>query len=148
MNDSRNEQRMMQEVMNALMFGLQWTLLLLFSAFLVSRWLTRMLFEKVLDPLTNFFFERNDGAAVIVSALLWAVVGECILLFAIYNNPQDATLTTQESILSALSMGACWGAVIGGWLVFTWWSEVANAPIVVSDFKQALNLPASFYQGK
>ena len=146
MNSNFEENKLKQDLLKALSFGLFWTAMILFSAFLISRWLTRLLFEKVLNPLTNSFFERNDGAVVILSILIWAVIGEALLFGYMYAYPQTMSWNSQDYFWATLTFGGAWGAMIGGWLVLTWWSEIANAPMVVSDFKQALNLPSNFYQ--
>ncbi len=119
MNDNGNDQRGMQEIAKALKFGFYWSAVFIFSGFLASRWLTRLLFERVLNPLTNDFFARNDGAVALMSAAIWTAVGAGVLLALMQTNPYEATLNSKETLFSALGMGATWGTVIGGWLVLT-----------------------------
>ena len=54
-------------------------LMFLFGLLLISQWLTRLLFQFVLNPLLDGLLDRHDGAVVLLSAGLWGGIAGFIL---------------------------------------------------------------------
>lgn len=111
---------------------------LIFGVFIVSVWLTRMLFENLLNPLTEGAFDRHDGAVVLTSAGLWSVVsGGLVFPLAMSQGWMEIPATEIErSLMMMVLVGLLWGGAIGGFLVMTWWNEIDIQRPVTTDISR------------
>lgn len=120
---------------------------LIFGVFIVCQWLTRMLFEYLLNPLTEGAFDRHDGAVVLTSAGLWGIVfGGIVLPLAISQGWMVVPATQVDNSVGMMVVaGLLWGGVIGGFLVLTWWNEIEARQPIATDFTQVNDTPQDGY---
>lgn len=101
-----------------------WVWLVIVSLWVLSKWLTRLLFDKVVNPLTDGLLDRHDGLAVALAGSLWSVVFMGLFWWLIY--PEIRYHPSQEKIQAfwvCVGLGFAWGVSIGGWILMEWWSE-------------------------
>lgn len=123
-----------------------WTLLIVFGAWLVGKWLTELLFVYVLNPMWNGVFDRHDGLVVVTATGVWIVIGWICFPLVVSSQMPDASTTELWPAFGSWTLFcSAWGASIGGALVLTWWLR-AEAQPRQSDFTEVVELPGSFYQ--
>jgi hypothetical protein len=106
----------------------RWFFLILAGAWIVCQWLTRLLFEFVINPLLDRALERHDGLVVLLSAGLWAAVA--LLLSPLLIVPALQNTSPEEvwqALLIMLGLGLAWGTSIGFWILLTWWMAVERS---------------------
>ena len=121
---------------------LLWLWLVLAGAWVISKWLTRLLYEYVLFRFIGEALARHDGLVIVLSGGLWTVIfgwGYWLWLYPqiVTQHPDQALQTT----LIFLALGLAWGVSIGFWLLLEWWSEIANQLEPVYEPVQLLNRP-------
>ena len=109
---------------------------------LVSAWLTRIVVEHVLDPMTDQAFSRNDGLLIITSALAWGVIIPVVLF------PQlvaDVSAARPEEVWQVLAgtvlLGLAWGVSVGVKVLVDLWLEVIDRPEPAYQPAQLLGEP-------
>lgn len=136
----------------ALMGFFAWMLdmlqLLLLVAFILSTWLTRLLFEYLLVPLFPAL-ERHDGLVIVISSTIWAgVAGLVIFPYLVFN---DVWVMTPDQVgynwgLS-LAAGGVWGALCAVWVLVLYWEEIISRQAAPA-FTKVLDLDPEFYQSE
>lgn len=120
----------------------------IFGLFLISQWLTRVLFQHVLNPLLDGLPERHDGAVVLLAAGLWSVVAGGILFPLAWAGGEIAR--TGGELLQAWGwsclFGLAWGVACGVWVLGTWWAEVERQGRVGYDVVRLLDKPLEIIQ--
>ena len=109
---------------------------------LVSAWLTRMVVEHVLDPMTDQAFSRNDGLLIIASSLAWGIIIPLVLY------PQleiDVSAARPEEVWQAfvgtVLLGLAWGVSVGVKVLVDLWLEVLDRPDPAYQPAQLLGEP-------
>jgi hypothetical protein len=109
---------------------------------LVSAWLTKMLVEHVLDPLTNQSFSRNDGLLIITSALGWGVIIPLVLFPQVAD---DVSAARPEEVwqvfVGTVLLGLAWGISVGVKVLVDLWLEVIDRQEPVYEPVQLLGEP-------
>jgi len=101
----------------------------LVGAWIVCQWLTRLLFELLINPLLDGALDRHDGLVVALSAGLWAAVALLLFPFAFASEIEGAPPEEiRQALLAVGGFGLAWGTSIGFWILLTWWSAVELAP--------------------
>jgi hypothetical protein len=141
MNQSRSDDDSL--VIGTLLLAIVgWLLLLLFSVFIISQWLTRMFLTYVVNPLLNNALDRHDGPVVLIAAALWCVIGGIMFPLATTRGWIDVPADQiRDAWLGAMLFGACWGAVVGVWILLIWWSDLGEVAPVGYDVVQLLDAP-------
>ena len=123
--------------------------LVLLAAFILSTWLTRLLFQWVLLPLFPFL-EKHDGLVVVISSMLWSgVAGVALFPYLVHTElVQIAPESLVQSWLISLGVGAGWGALVAVWVLVVWWEEIIAHQPPPPAFAEVLDLSPEFYQPK
>ena len=122
MSQNNNDQALM-EVLKSIAFII---VIVLLGVWIVCQWLTRLLFEQLLNPLLKGALDRHDGLVIALAGGLWSLV--FMLLFWWQVTPEIATYSAQEKAHTFwvfVGAGCAYGVSIGTWILFIWWSEVA-----------------------
>lgn len=120
--------------------------LLLVGIFLLSTWLTRLLFEWLLVPLFPAL-ERHDGLVIVVSSTIWAGVAGLVIFP--YLVLADFWPMTPEQVAYnwglSLAAGAVWGMLCAAWVLVLYWEEIISRQAAPA-FTKVLALDPEFYQ--
>jgi hypothetical protein len=100
---------------------LMWLWLFLVGAWLLSQWLTELLFRHVLNPMLDYALDRNDGLIILLSAGLWGTLFPSLLTPLLDISSPNELL---QAILVLVGLGLAWGISIGFWILLKWWSEI------------------------
>jgi hypothetical protein len=99
--------------------------LLLFGIFLLARWLTALLLERVISPALDGAMERHDGLAVVLSAGLWGLLAGLLSPLTIpaerWSSQPELAL---QSVAIQVGLGVAWGLAVGAGILLTWWLQV------------------------
>jgi hypothetical protein len=108
---------------------LLWLWLILAGAWVISKWLTEVLIEHVVNPLLHFALDRNDGLVVLLAGGLWSLVFGGLFWSASRSaSPPAPPQEAAHALLAGLGLGLAWGISIGFWILLTWWSAVELTP--------------------
>lgn len=109
---------------------------------LVSAWLTKLLIEHVLDPITNWAFSRNDGLVIICSTLLWGMIFPFLLLPVLAVSFSQASLVaTLQILIGTVLLGLAWGVSVGVKVLIDLWLEIPNQSELAYNPAQVLAEP-------
>jgi hypothetical protein len=114
----------------------------LIAFWLLSKWLTKIFYEWVLNPLTNNALYRHEGLVVMISGSLWTLIFMGLYGWFIY--PELAFRTPQEkwqALWVFAALGAVWGCSIAGMILAEWWIEQRLALEPVYEPGQMLGEP-------
>lgn len=126
---------------------LEFLQLALLAGFILSTWLTRLLFQWVLLPLFPML-EKHDGLVVVISSTLWSGVAGMILFPALVRADllEVAPGSLVQSWFISLGVGAGWGALVAVWVLVVWWEEIIAHQPPPPAFAKVLDLSPEFYQ--
>ena len=120
---------------------------ILFGVFVISQWLTRLFLQYVLNPLLDGLLDREDGAVVLISSLLWGVVAGLVLFPVLWG--QDAFGPTPPDMISlwlgTIAAGLLWGIAVGVWVLGTWWNEAERQMPAGYDVVHLLDTPIEIH---
>lgn len=97
-------------------------------------WLTRLLIEHVLDPLFGGWLQRNDGAVIGLSVIIWTVVGAI------------TASTIQDGWLALPTIGGVVGLICGMRSLTVWWTDIQNRTQPVFETIELLSDPVALQQ--
>lgn len=97
----------------------------LLGVFILCQWLTRLLFQFVLNPWLKGALDRHDGLVIALAGGLWSCVFMGLYGWLVY--PEIAAYPTSEQVKIfwvVVGCGCAYGIAIGTWILLLWWSEV------------------------
>lgn len=118
-------------------------LAVLFGAFVVSQWMTKLLFQYLINPMLNGMLDRNDGAVVLLSAGLWGAVAALFVApFSLSQGTLDGTTIDVYQYWFGVTVGGVfWGTAIGVWILAIWWTEAEKYMPVGYDVVELFDTP-------
>lgn len=125
--------------MQWLQIGLVITLNAVIVAFVISVWLTKLLF-KLVNELTDGALDRSEALALLLSAVVFG--GLALLLMPAVADP---SMPLEQTIGGLLTLGMIWGLAVGWKVMLDWWHELAMTELPTVHYSQRLNLPEEHY---
>jgi len=122
-----------------LQIGLVIALNVVSAAFIISVWLTKLLF-KLVNELTDGALDRSEALALLLSAVVFG--GVALLLVPAVADP---TMSFEQTVGGLLSLGMVWGLAVGWKVTLDWWHEMATTELPMVHYSRQLNLPEQHY---
>lgn len=146
-NSQNNNYDPVAAIFGFLILCLEMVQLALLAAFILSTWLTRLLFQWALLPLWPGL-EKHDGLVVVMSGTLWAGVAGLGIFPALLHTEllQIAPESLVQNWLVSLGVGMVWGALVAVWVLVVWWEEIIAHQPPPPAFTGVLDLSPDFYQ--
>jgi hypothetical protein len=118
MSQNNNDQALWEALKSMAFIGVN----ALLGGWLVCQWLTRLLFEHLLNPLLKGALDRHDGLVIALAGGLWSLV--FMLLFGWQVKPETPAAAQTQTFWVFVGAGAAYGVSIGTWILLIWWSQV------------------------
>lgn len=136
---NNNSDELFWSVVNWLLITLAIVGFVVSAAFIVSVWLTKLLF-KMINELTEGELDRNEALALLISAVVFG--GAALLLLPFVANP---SVPLEQTLGWLVFGGMAWGLAVGYKVLLDWWHELAMMELPEVHYSRRLNLPAQHY---
>lgn len=126
---------------------LELALLLSLAGFIVSIWVTRLLFEWLLLPWFPIL-KKHDGLVVLISGGAWSLITGLGIapLFLNFGRMEVSPDTLTHIWQTSFWIGGIWGSLVAGGILIVWWEQISTTQPQAPLFAQVAGVDSTFFQ--